>query len=221
MSKRNTLVFITAISAALSASMAMACESSNMGTVDAIDGTFPMGGGTLITSLASSTDEAWMRFYATGGDAITVNYSEVGANANLVSGILLEVNNSDVAVGDILNVNNWNINNQGAGGPDLVVQSTNNIASVCGPPGNQWGNTCGPGTQSFTILDTGWHAIGTALCNSSGASGTITITLSGNTGVPHVIPTLSTAAMLVLAALLALLGMAFVGRGRGFPGQLN
>ncbi len=220
MNIRKSLVFITALSATLSASMAMACDSSNMGTVDAIDGTFPVGGGTLITSLANAMDKAWMSFYATAGDAITVNYSEVGATISLVSGILREVNNGDVDVGDVLNVNDWNGNNQGSGGPDLVVQSTNNIASLCGPS-NEWGDTCGPGTQSFTILTTGWHAIGTALCNSFvGVSGTITIALSGNTG-PAPIPTLSTAAMLVLAALLALLGMAFVRHGRGFPEQLN
>ena len=173
---------------------------SNFGVIDAIDFAFAPGGGVFNGAISGGVDDAWLVFGANAGDVVTIDISTT-AFKNAV--LLQDTTNGVFAVGDALNLTNFNISHVGEG-DDLTVLSHIGDLEFSSTANLVWNAAF---TGQYGI------AIGAAN-NSSQFVGPFTVTISGNTGSVAVGAVPLPATLPLLAAGLGLLGFARAKRGR-------
>ena len=168
----HSLFFSASLIASLFvAATANASHATFFGVIDAIDHTFPSGGGVFAATPTGPTDDAWLSFSANAGDNLVIDGAGI-FGPNMV--LFREVTNGVVEVGDVAGVTNFNIDQTG-NGTDLVVQHP-------GFRGTGIDQYVVPGTINFTVLFSGQYVIGLSPANESSTFvGTSTVTLSGNT----------------------------------------
>jgi hypothetical protein len=179
-----------------SAGQATASHFSILGSIDAIDHTFISGGGIFGGNLSSGSDDDWLVFAANLGDILTISV-EIDGNANFV--LLQDTGDGSFAVGDAVNVTNFNINQVGNGSPIEILS--------CVAP--TWETFCETGaTEALTwaALYTGQYGIGISVTNDDNAfAGDWAVNLAGNTLAVEAVP-VPAAVWLFGSALIGLIG---------------
>lgn len=155
----------------------IASHGSDFGTIDAIDHTFPSGGGTFDGVLSNGADDAWIVFAATVGDDLII---DVGVIDQCRDAVLLEdTTDGNFAVGDVLDVSDPSVGD----GTDLTVLAEDD-------------DFCTNGDLDFVATYTGQYAIAISGYGDSECCD-YSVTLSGNAGnvaappAPATVPTLS------------------------------
>lgn len=154
---------------------ANADHTTHLHSIDAIDHTFPAGGGSYTGSVSSTTDDAWVVFGANAGDTLDFSFRSIGGSF-MTAAVLLEVQNGIVEVGDAADIHDFNSDKTGFG-TDLVVQHGPLIDGTCS--GFYCFDTAG-GSFSFEAAATGQYVIGVSSANESQAT-QFDVVMSGNT----------------------------------------
>ena len=172
------------------ASVVHASHLNNLGSVDAINGVFGAGGGTLGGTLGGGGDDGYFVFQANAGDIVSIEMNSGVMDAFL---FLFRDDNGSVVVGDVVNITTGCT--QG-GGTTVTFLACDDDS--------------GPGVNSliasFAIGTFGQFLIGASSFNDGGA-GDYTITLRGNTAnIANAVP--EPASLLLVVGALASLGLA-------------
>jgi hypothetical protein len=164
--KKTVYTALCALLLALAPS-AYASHEGYIGSVDVIDATFGHGGGTWQGSLSNGADNAWIVFGATAGDNLILTVNAGGGYKNAL--LLQDAQNGVFAVGDRLNVGNFNVHHVGEG-TDLKVLST--IGAL---------EFSGVGSLNWIAQYTGQYAIAINAANEQDgfAQGQMTVNVAG------------------------------------------
>ena len=153
----KTYLFAAAVFVGLlTATGAHGSHTTYFGAIDAIDHTFPSGGGVFAATPSGPSDDAWLRFAANAGDNLVIDGAGI-FGPNMV--LFREVTNGLVEVGDLAGVSDFNVDQTGSGS-DLVVQHP-------GFNGVGVDQYVVPGTLNFTTTFAGEYVIGLSPANES------------------------------------------------------
>ncbi|HSH00165.1 MAG TPA: hypothetical protein VLB27_08960, partial [candidate division Zixibacteria bacterium] len=153
----------------LAAPLVLASDTTYFGTIDAINGDFGTGTGSVAGTLASVNDNDWVTFDAVAGETVELLLSNTDDSGFLDFAIFRDENdNGVIEVGDVADVINFNVDQTGSG-TDIVVQHGGWVPA----PLDCEGLYClAPGESApfaFVAPATGQYVIGIASSNASQA----------------------------------------------------